>query len=102
MTFENPDWVANDFGGPIFWIFYFQNSPPIWDISRVNFFFFKISRLSMSSKSSLSLCPTKHKNDFTKNMNSVPMCYGKPGGKGIKFLVQFGEPLVWRLTNVLS
>ena len=64
-------------------------------------FFFKISRLSMSSKSSLSLCPTKHKNDFTKNMNSVPMCYGKPGGKGIKFLLEFGEPLVWGLSNVL-
>jgi len=64
-------------------------------------FFFKISRLSMSSKSSLSLCPTKHKNDFTKNMNSVPMCYGKPGGKGIKFLLEFGEPRVWGLSNVL-
>ena len=32
-------WVEKDFGGPIFWIFYFQNSPPIWDISRVKFFF---------------------------------------------------------------
>ena len=39
MTFENPAWVENDFGGPIFWIFRFQKHPPIWDMWRVKFFF---------------------------------------------------------------
>ena len=38
MTFKNRVWVENDFGGPIFWIFHFQNSPPIWDMWRVKFF----------------------------------------------------------------
>ena len=35
MTFENPVWMENDFGGPIFWIFYFQKHAPIWDMSQV-------------------------------------------------------------------
>ena len=39
MTFENPVWMENDFGGPIFWIFYFQKHAPIWDMWRVKFFF---------------------------------------------------------------
>ena len=47
MIFENPDWMENDFRNPIFWIFYFQKHPPIWDILRVNFFF-DISKSSPS------------------------------------------------------
>ena len=32
MTFRNRVWMENDVGGPIFWIFHFQISPPIWDM----------------------------------------------------------------------
>ena len=35
MTFKNRAWMENDFGGPIFWIFYFQKHAPIWDMWRV-------------------------------------------------------------------
>ena len=45
MTFQNRVWVENDFGGPIFWIFHFQNSPPIWDMWRVENFFKKTNSL---------------------------------------------------------
>ena len=32
MTFKNRVWMENDFRGPIFLIFHFQISPPIWDM----------------------------------------------------------------------
>ena len=35
MTFENPVWMENDYGVPIFWIFYFQKHAPIWGMCRV-------------------------------------------------------------------
>ena len=35
MIFENPVWMENDFGGPIFWIFHFQKHAPIWGMWRV-------------------------------------------------------------------
>ena len=35
--------MENDFGGPIFWIFYFQKHAPIWDMWRVENFFKKMN-----------------------------------------------------------
>ena len=41
VIFENPVRVENDFRGPIFLIFHFQISPPIWDMWWVKNFFKK-------------------------------------------------------------
>ena len=91
MTFKNRVWMENDFRGPIFLIFHFQISLPIWDMWWVKFFFKKTNSPIWSLKPSQNSSVGKGVDSHTKG--TLPGWVPAPHWASFQ-----ADKKLWRLT----